>query len=376
MSELSNSVGGAFTVLFSIVTTIGLVRILNQTAGGRYDTSSVLEVVAFSSLTNLPPLIALALFLGVLLTLMRYWQNNEMVVWFSSGGLSLMSWIRPVLRFSVPVLVLVALSSVVLSPWSRSELTAYKDRFAAKEDVSKLSPGRFIEAEGGNRVFFLEKIDQQSGKVDNVFIVQKGAGGKESVVISQKGRVEMQPNGDKYIVLHDGTRYSVFNGKSEMQVSEFKTYKMRVDSSPIMPTEISRMNSLPISLLLAKRDALAARAEIFWRISWPLIALNLVLLAIPLSYNNPRVGRSFGLIGAVLIFILYLNSLSILQTWITQGRVGFWTAIAGMNAAVAALTAVLFYRLMAMNSWKVGSSVWNALCYPLRKIKSRSEKKA
>jgi lipopolysaccharide export system permease protein len=142
ISELSNSVGGAFTVLFSIVTTIGLVRILNQTAGGRYDTSSVLEVVAFSSLTNLPPLIALALFLGVLLTLMRFWQNNEMVVWFSSGALSLMSWIRPVLRFSFPVLLMVAFSSIVLSPWSRSELTAYMDRFAAKEDVSKLSPGR------------------------------------------------------------------------------------------------------------------------------------------------------------------------------------------------------------------------------------------
>lgn len=376
ISELSNSVGGAFTVLFSIVTTIGLVRILNQTAGGRYDTSSVLEVVAFSSLTNLPPLIALALFLGVLLTLMRFWQNNEMVVWFSSGALSLMSWIRPVLRFSFPVLLMVAFSSIVLSPWSRSELTAYMDRFAAKEDVSKLSPGRFIEADGGNRVFFLEKIDQKSGKVDNVFIVQKNAGNKESIVVAQKGVVESQSNGDKYIVLHDGTRYSTFRGKAEMQVSEFKTYKMRVDSSPVMPTEISRMNSLPASLLLTKSKMPAAQGEIFWRVSWPLIALNLVLLAIPLSYNNPRVGRSFGLIGAVLIFILYLNSLSILQTWITQGRIGFWTALVAMNAAVAALNALLFYRLMAMNSWKLGNSVWNALCYPIRKFKSRSEKKA
>jgi hypothetical protein len=47
-----------------------------------------------------------------------------------------------------------------------------------------------------------------------------------------------------------------------------------------------------------------------------------------------------------------------------------------MNAAVAALNALLFYRLMAMNSWKLGNSVWNALCYPIRKFKSRSEKKA
>ena len=61
-SELSNTAGGAFTVLFSIVVTIGLVRILNQTAGGRYDTGSILEVVAYTSLINLPALISLALF--------------------------------------------------------------------------------------------------------------------------------------------------------------------------------------------------------------------------------------------------------------------------------------------------------------------------
>ena len=55
-------------MLFSIVVTIGLVRILNQTAGGRYDTGSILEVVAYTSLINLPALISLALFLAVFMT--------------------------------------------------------------------------------------------------------------------------------------------------------------------------------------------------------------------------------------------------------------------------------------------------------------------
>lgn len=64
-SELSNTAGGAFTVLFSIVVTIGLVRILNQTAGGRYDTGSILEVVAYTSLINLPALISWRLLLAL-----------------------------------------------------------------------------------------------------------------------------------------------------------------------------------------------------------------------------------------------------------------------------------------------------------------------
>ena len=114
-SELSNTAGGAFTVLFSIVVTIGLVRILNQTAGGRYDTGSILEVVAYTSLINLPALISLALFLAVFMTLNRYWRDSEMFVWFSAGGLSLTSWIRPVLRFALPVILVVAACSVAVS---------------------------------------------------------------------------------------------------------------------------------------------------------------------------------------------------------------------------------------------------------------------
>lgn len=373
VSELSNSVGSAFTVLFSIVLTIGLVRILSQTAGGRYDSDSIFEVVAYTSLTNLPPLLTLALFIGVLMTLMRYWQENEMVVWFSSGGLSLLSWIRPVLRFSIPLVVLIAVCSVVISPWSRSQITAYKDRFAAKEDVTKLSSGRFIEAKDGNRIFFLEQIDQSSGHIDNVFLLQKGAQNKQTIVIAKKGQLETQNNGDRYIVLQEGKRYETIPGQLEAQVSDFQSYKMRVDSAPVTPTEISKVNALPINLLIEKNSRVS-KSELFWRLSWPLVAVNLVLLAIPLSYNNPRVGRSFGLIAAVLIFILYLNSLSIFQTWITQGKMSFISAIFIMNLSVGLFTGLLFYRRMSMSSFRISSAIWNGMCYPLRMI--RKEKKS
>lgn len=70
---------------------------------------------------------------------------------------------------------------------------------------------------------------------------------------------------------------------------------------------------MPIEELVKRTDN-RARSELFWRISWPLVALNLALLAIPLSYNNPRSMKYYGQTAAVLIFILYLNALSIFQT--------------------------------------------------------------
>ena len=95
VSELANSAGGVFTGLFTIVMAVGMVRILSLAAGGRIDNTAVLQMVLYNALTNLPPLLSLSLFIAVLMTLMRWWQDNEMVVWFCSGGQSLLAWIGP-----------------------------------------------------------------------------------------------------------------------------------------------------------------------------------------------------------------------------------------------------------------------------------------
>lgn len=372
-SELSNTAGGAFTVLFSIVLTIGLVRILNQTAGGRYDTGSILEVVAYTSLINLPALISLALFLGVLMTLNRYWRDSEMFVWFSAGGLSLMSWIRPVVKFSIPVLIVVAICSLVISPWSRSQIYAYRDRYAQKEDVTKLSPGRFIESQNGKQVIFLGNVDQDKGLVESIFIVDIRTDGSQAVVASEKGHIETRTNGDRYIVLSSGKRYETTKADSSATVADFATYQIRFDSQPPEEKTNNKVNAMPLDELLHSKDR-KANAEIFWRVCWPLVALNLALLGIPLSYNNPRSIKYYGQTAAVLIFILYLNGLSIFQTWITQGKVNIWQSILLLNIPVAVLTVFLFYRLMTLNVGHIDSALWNWLLLPLRRAREKRQK--
>ena len=95
VSELANSAGGVFTVLFSIVLTVGLVQILSDAVGGDVGSTTVFELVAYSSLVNMPPLLTVSIFIAVLMVMMRSWQDSEMIVWFSTGGRSLLSWIRP-----------------------------------------------------------------------------------------------------------------------------------------------------------------------------------------------------------------------------------------------------------------------------------------
>ena len=135
VSELANTAGAVFTVIFSIVLTIGLVRILGMAAGGRIDSGTVVEMVVYQALVNLAPLLAVSLFIAVLMTLTRSWLDSEMVVWFSSGGISLTAWIRPVLRFSIPIIILIAALSVVISPWAKGQSNMNREVYAQRDDV-------------------------------------------------------------------------------------------------------------------------------------------------------------------------------------------------------------------------------------------------
>ena len=106
-------------------------------------------------------------------------------------------------------MILVGLCSLVISPWSRAELGAYKERFAQRDDVTRLSSGQFIEAKSGKQIFFLEAVDQDNKTVERVFMAEPSQSGAQTVVSSKKGRIEEHPNGDRYVVLNDGKRYEV-----------------------------------------------------------------------------------------------------------------------------------------------------------------------
>lgn len=349
VNELANTVGGVFTVLFTIVIAVGMVRILSLAAGGRVDNAAVLQMVLYNALVNLPPLLAVSLFIAVLMTMMRWWQDNEMVVWFSSGGRSLFSWVGPTMRFALPIIAAVALLSMVISPWARAQTEIIREQFKQRDEVNAIAPGRFIESMGGKRVFFIESVDENTSEVGRVFMAEGGRD-KESTVTAQAGRIEINDQGDRYVVLQNGRRYETANDSAETRLIEFDSYGVRLDIKVDQPFKASKTASQPITFLLANRTPENA-AELVWRFSWPLAAFNLALLAIPLSCTSPRAGRSLNLIVAALIFVLYLNGISIAETYVEQGKLSLPAAVAGLNGTVFLTAVLLFIRQVYLQRW-------------------------
>ncbi len=370
VSELANSAGGVFTVLFSIVLTVGLVQILSEAAGGDVASTTVFELVAYSSLVNMPPLLTVSLFIAVLMVMMRSWQDSEMIVWFSTGGQSLLAWIRPVLRFAVPLIILVGVLSTALTPWAKAQIERTTSAFEQRDDVNRITPGRFIETAGGNRVFFIEDADATGTHIKNVFLSERTKDGKEIVVHSEAGEIVKTDEGDRYISLTDGRRYEASGTQSAAwRVVDFVRYDLLLKVKADAAIAKMSVDEMPMQMLFAL-DTKAAKGEILWRVSWPLAALNLVLLAIPLSYTNPRAGRSLSLVIAVLVFILYLNGISIGQTWVRGGKMEWYTGVLLINGFVFAVTALLFVRRVWMTRWlPLSVTEW-----PYRLSKSRKER--
>lgn len=346
LREFGNLALAVFSALFAITLTTQLVRLLGQAAVGNILSEAVVALLAFSALNYLPVLLSLTLFITVLMTLSRSYRESEMVIWFSSG-LSLLAWIRPVLLFAAPLVALTAVLSLFLSPWAIGKAEEYRHQMKVRDEVSRVAPGVFLEAPAADRVFFVEEIAGDQTKVQNVFIAQMKEG-RLGITVSRRGYREMAENGDRLVVLLDGRRYEGIPGNLDFKVMNFERYAMKIETQETRAEETSTKAMSTFGLILAPSNP--HLAELLWRMGLPIGAFVLALLAIPLSFVNPRASRSVNLLFALFTYMVYANVLSIVQAWVSQGRIGFnigwWVVHAGMLIVLA----LLFFRRIRVGS--------------------------
>ena len=213
-----------------------------------------------------------------------------------------------------------------------------KARFQQRDEISLLAPGQFRESASNHRVFFIEKMTPDQSKVQNVFVTST-ENGKVNVVVSQTGHTETR-DGSRFVVLEDGRRYDGTPGQPNFKIMEFERYGVKITSTPV--TNVQTTNSTPTPDLLRNptNDNLA---EFAWRAGLPLIAINLMVLGIPLSYQNPRRSRTINLVMAVLIYLTYSNLLNVVQSQIEQGKMSFGVGLVGLHLVVAAIVAFIFW---------------------------------
>ena len=354
VSEITSHAGVVFSTLVVVWLSVLLVRLLGEAAGGSIGADVVMGLAAFSTITALPTVLAVSLFIAVLTTVTRNYRESEMVVWFASG-LSLADWLRPVLRVAVPVAALIAVLTLMASPWAYRQIGEYRERFEQRSDLSKVAAGQFAESGRGDRVFFAEDPTRPGDELGAVFA---RAIDPEwfSVLTARSAHSETLANGDRFLVLSEGNRYDLKPGTPEMRLSEFATYGLRLESKggedPLAEARAAaeRSSKARPTMQLIADNTDSSWSQIMWRIAMPLAALNLALLAIPLGAVNPRLGRSGDLLIAGLVGLLYMNMINLSRAWIGSGKISFGVGVWAIHAVVAALFAYLLMRRLRVKA--------------------------
>lgn len=345
--EFTHSAAGVFVALFAILLTTQLIRLLSEAAQGSVAPEAVVALLGFSAMNYIPALLSLSSFIAILLTLSRSYRDSEMVVWFSSG-LSLAAWIRPVLVFTLPLMVAIAGLSLFVSPWALSQSAEYRGHLENRKDAGQASPGAFQESSSGDQVIFVEAVADDESYVKNVF-VSSVQNRRMGVTMAESGHQEIAGNGDRFIVLENGRRYENEPGSLEFRILEYARYAIRLETREARGIERTPRNMPTLELM--QNDQPGYRAELLWRVGVPISALVLVLLAIPLSFVNPRAGRSANMLLALFTYLVYNNLLTISQAWVASGKISFTVGVVAIHLFMLCLLPLLFYRRIAVLSF-------------------------
>lgn len=326
---------GTAAVLLIVMTLMNMTLLLGRAVRGGSPETVVYVLLGYQMLGRIDVLLPLAFYLGLLLTLSRWYRDSEMTV-LAACGIGLAHFVRPVMLIGAVLSVVVMASSFYTTPLAVRQIEKVKTESAQRSDPEQVSPGVFTEAPGKGRIFYAENI-RRDNSLEGIFISSLEQG-RQGVLVAKSGRPFIDPvTGDKFIALHNGTQYEGAPGSTNYRILDFEVYNLRIEpkklDEPLVP--VGGQANL---MLLGQLSNPQVIAELHWRIGKTVVLFVLALYALVFAYTDLRRGRMSNFFVAIVVYFVYSNLLGIARTMLEKGSVppvlGLWWVHGGM-AAVA-----------------------------------------
>ena len=328
--EVLVTLSAVSAVLLVIIMSGRFIKYLAQAAAGLLDPGSLFLIMGFRLPGFLQLILPLGLFLGILLAYGRLYLESEMTV-LSATGMSQQRLVVYTLFPATLVALLVAWLSLGLAPQGANQFQLLLNKQDALTEFDTLEPGRFQSLRDGTRVTYTETLTDDRINLAGVFISQKNQGSETkdrgiSVLVAEKGRQEIKPDGNRYLILDNGYRYDGSPGQADYRIIKYDTYGVLLPK-PDVSDEVTDRDAISTATLLGSDDV-RNRAELQWRMSLPLLVFIVTLMAVPLSRVNPRQGRFLKLLPAILLYMAYLTILIAARGALEKGKLpaslGLW----------------------------------------------------
>jgi lipopolysaccharide export system permease protein len=261
------------------------------------------------------------LYLAVLIGLGRLHSDSEIYA-MRSSGISEMRALRPIVGMAVLLAILIGLFSLFVRPWAYGETYEIKARAEASTEVDRIRPARFYSFEESGRTVFIKAVSANGDDLKEVFIRTRKDRDLQ-VITAATGQLIYYARPEHHrLILHNAIVYKQAKDAPDVfgELGSFSIWIPAGEPDPVgYKTKSGSTFELPLS---ADTDDVA---EFQWRLSTPLSALLLALLAIPLSRSKPRQGRYARMLAALVIYAVYFNLLDVGRTWVEMGtRQNIW----------------------------------------------------
>ena len=347
--EVLVTLSAVSAVLLVIIMSGRFIKYLAQAAQGVLDPSVLFLIMGYRMPGFLQLILPLGLFLGILLAYGRLYLDSEMTV-LSATGMSNRRLLGYSMAPAAIVAVIVAWLSLGLAPQGVAEVAKIFNQQDAMTEFDTLVPGRFQAMKDGSRVTYTEGLSDDRGQLAGVFISEKrmqrqveGEKPKQSgitVLVAEKGRQVIQPDGSRYLILENGYRYDGNPGQADYRATQYETHGVLLPK-PSVSAEIGEREAVPTRELIGS-DEPRYQAELQWRLSIPLLVFIVTLLAVPLARVNPRQGRFLKLLPAILLYMAYLALLIGARGQLDKGKIPMELGLWWVHALFLLIGAALF----------------------------------
>lgn len=326
-------------VFIALYVVISLVTLLSKAASGSLPTQAIFVLLGLQTIKNLGVLLPLAMFIGILMTLSRWYRDSEMTV-LAACGIGLLHFLRPVWILASVFGVLVGLVAFYFGPLAATAMNNVKNENVDAYRAG-IVPGEFHRSKRDGAIFYVERLGE-FGQLFNIF-ANSPQFGRRGVVVAKSGYEWTDPkSGEQFLVLENGKRYEGIPGKADYKILSYETYAFRIE--PRVPQERGKtLDEMPTPALWKTQDREQA-AQLQWRLAKPLALFILAPLALVFAYTDARRGRFANLFTATLLYFLYANLLGFGHALLKQGRIDTTVGLWWVHGLLAAFTAYLLWR--------------------------------
>ena len=320
------------TALLVIFITYSLSRFLVDADAGLLQVGEVAQLTALKSLISLDVLLPLSLFLAVMTGLGRLYTDSEIYA-MRAGGISEARLLRPLMRLSLVVAVVVALLSGWVRPWAYAQSYEVKAAAEVSAETGRIREARFYTFSESERTVFIENIAENGSDLEGIFIRTR-KGNDLQVITASKGVFS-------YFAKPEFHSLQLIDAQVFKKVKDGTDFSAQLGSFTLwLPVQTPqapgyKVKSASTNVLIQSPDP-QDKAEFQWRMSTPVSALLLALAAIPLSRSRPRQGRYAKMLLALGIYAVYFNLLDVSRSWVEQGSSDSIWWVPGMLALVVA----------------------------------------